>query len=60
MEGGSSASRGIERGTPVLRAEGEMFRDWRAETVQASIWIDEVEVEAWVGAGCWDGGGTEL
>ncbi len=60
MEGGSSASRGIEKETPVLLAEVEMLRDWKAETVQASIWIDGLEVEAWVGAGCCDGGGTEL
>ena len=50
----------MERDAPVPRAEGEMLRDWRAETVHASIWMDEVEVEACVGAGWWDGGGTEL
>jgi hypothetical protein len=47
----------MERVAPVPRAEGEMLRDWRAETVHASI---SMEVEAaCVGCGCWDGGGTE-
>jgi hypothetical protein len=53
LEGNPSASRGMERVAPVLR---EMERDWRVETVHDSISIAEVEA----GAGCWDGGGTEL
>jgi hypothetical protein len=41
--GARSESRGMERVTPVPRAEGEMLRDWRAETVHASIPMVEVE-----------------
>ncbi len=48
----------MERVAPVPRAEGEMLRDWRAETVHASISMEVVEVA--VVAGCWEGGGTEL
>jgi hypothetical protein len=56
LEGASSeVSSGMERLAPVPRAEVEMLRDCRAETVHASISTEEV-----VGcAGCWDGGGTE-
>jgi len=49
----SRVSRGMERVTPVPRADGDTLRDCRAETVQVSILIADS------GAGCWSGGGTE-
>ena len=44
----------MESEAPVTRAEGEILRDWRAETVQASV-----STAACATCGCWDGGGTE-
>ena len=38
-----SESRGMERVAPVPRAEEEILRDCRAETVQASIFTVEGE-----------------
>jgi hypothetical protein len=50
-------SSGIERVTPVPRAEGETLRDCSADTVQASM--SSAAEEGVAAAPCWDGGGTE-
>ena len=64
----ASSSRGMVRGVPVPRATGEMLRDCRADTVQASMSMPVADWLAGVGlAGSWvpevaysGGGGTAL